>query len=49
MNGQLLQVQAEAGNLQDSHAVSTVHGDTVVGHMQGKHCLVYTCFLENRI
>ena len=33
VNGQLLQVQAEAGNPHDSHAVSTVHGDTVVGHM----------------
>ena len=30
MNGQLLQVQAKAGNPHDSHAVST---DTVVGHM----------------
>ena len=33
VNGQLLQVQAEAGNPHDLHAVSTVHGDTVVGHM----------------
>ena len=33
VNGQLLQVQAEAGNPHDSHAVSTVHGNTVVGHM----------------
>ena len=33
VNGKLLQVQAEPGNPHDSHAVSTVHGDTVVGHM----------------
>ena len=34
VNGQLFQVQAEAGNPHDSYAAPTAHGDTstVVGH-----------------
>lgn len=32
VSGQLLQVQAEAGNVQDTPAVSVVRGRAIVGH-----------------